>query len=399
MMDDLEEKRLIVPSDYEAGYPKARAFDRDMADRYLAHTAIGDPLAEALVEDLRDFPRADAHLAIQAGMDGDVERLAGAPDSVREFFADATAPPPWLTYRAFNPGIRMFHRNSDLILAAMVGGVLVEGFSSNIAKSFYITGRLRDQGVRRLHQNNRHMLEIFLPQGLEHYGDGWKLSVRIRLVHARIRKLLEDSPDWNFGAWGTPISSAHLGLSISAFSARLLQHLAKLGVKYDEEERASFMAVWRYSGYLMGIPESILYRDEAEALKLFRIAHLCEPPPDLESVVMAHSLINSAPLILGIDEPTERRQMAEYAFGVSRALIGDELANQLRYPPKRFRGVLPIFRLRTWYRNVLRSVLPGFANDQDLTRFRDLLKISLHEDTGITYRLPDQVYSEEAIRW
>ena len=73
----------------------------------------------------------------------------------------------------------MFHRNSKLVLAAFVTGVLIEGFTTNIAKSFFTTGRVRDSGVRRLQNNNRHMMDIFLPGGLDRDGDGWKLSVRI----------------------------------------------------------------------------------------------------------------------------------------------------------------------------------------------------------------------------
>ena len=83
-----------------------------------------------------------------------------------------------------------------MILAAFVAGVLIEGFTTNIAKSFFITGRVHDQGIRRLGQNNRHMIEIFLPGGLDRQGDGWKLSVRIRIIHARVRHLLNDSEDW-----------------------------------------------------------------------------------------------------------------------------------------------------------------------------------------------------------
>ena len=128
------------------------------------------------------------------------------------------------TIQDFAPSVRMFHRNSQVILAAFVAGVLIEGFTINIAKSFFITGRVRDQGVRRLGQNNRHMMEIFLPGGLYSYGDGWKLSVRIRIVHARLRHLLSNSEDWNTEAWGVPISTAHLGYAVSAFSARLLKH-------------------------------------------------------------------------------------------------------------------------------------------------------------------------------
>ena len=33
------------------------------------------------------------------------------------------------------------------------------------------------------------------------------------------------------------------------------------------------MAVWRYSGHLMGIPETILFRDADEALRLYDIGH------------------------------------------------------------------------------------------------------------------------------
>ena len=234
---------------------------------------------------------------IEAAMnrEGD-EALRDAPASLRKFFREAETPPEWLDYSAFAPSVRMFHRNSQVVLAAFVAGVLIEGFTTNIAKSFFITGRVRDQGVRRLGQNNRHMMEIFLPGGLYRDGDGWKLSIRIRIVHARLRPLLRNSEDWDAEAWGAPISAAHLGYAVSSFSARLLKHMKTLGADYNDEEYNSFMAVWRYSGYLMGIPETILFRDADEALKLYDVGQMCEPDSPIESVVMAHSLVNSAPL-------------------------------------------------------------------------------------------------------
>ena len=44
---------MNIPTDYELGYEKARAVAPDIADNYVAHTLIGDPLAEAMTEDLR----------------------------------------------------------------------------------------------------------------------------------------------------------------------------------------------------------------------------------------------------------------------------------------------------------------------------------------------------------
>ena len=37
---------MDIPSDYEVGYPRARAVDPALADIYLEHTTIADPLAD-----------------------------------------------------------------------------------------------------------------------------------------------------------------------------------------------------------------------------------------------------------------------------------------------------------------------------------------------------------------
>ena len=390
---------MNIPTDYIEGYEKARVIDADLADRYVAHTTIGDPEADAVMEAFASLGREEANRFVHAGMEQDEDELREAPELVRDFFKGLDVPPAWVDSSAFNQGIRMFHRNSRLILGGMVGGTLVEGFSTNIAKSFFLTGRLRDQGVRRLKQNNRHMVEIFMPHGLERDGDGWKLSVRIRLIHAQVRRLLASSDEWDAEAWGAPISAAHTGFAITAFSARLLKHLKSLGAVYDDEERASFMEVWRYTGFLMGIPETILYRDEEEALRLFKIGGICEPAPGVESIAMANSLIASAPLVAGVTESDARYGLAKYVGSVSRALIGNTLADQLRYPKYNTFGVLPWFRLQTKYSGIMAKFRPNYRQDNAFANFTGLLTASMFEEAGISYRLPDHVYAEESSQW
>ena len=391
---------MKIPTDYIPGYEKARAIAPDIADKYIAHTHVGDPLGEEMTDDLSKFNPEEASILIQNAMDNEGEEaLREAPASLRTFFKEAETLPEWLDYSAFAPGVRMFHRNSQVILAAFVAGVLIEGFTTNIAMSFFITGRLRDQGIRRLGQNNRHMIEIFLPGGLYRDGDGWKLSVRIRLVHAQLRHLLNRSEEWDTEAWGAPISAAHLGYAISAFSARLLKHMKTLGAQYNDEEYDSFMAVWRYSGYLMGIPETILFRDADEALRLWEIALTCEPDSPLESVVMAHSLVNSAPLIAGRTEPAARRELAGYVYRVSRGLIGNEFADSLMYPPLSAFGAVWWFRMQQRYGKVLSKLFPKRRQDSNFTRFTSLLDTSLFDEEGIRYTLPDHVYAEESTKW
>lgn len=330
--------------------------------------------------------------------DGSSHELDATP-ALRDLFRSAEVEPDWLDREAFEPAIRMFHRNSYTILVAFVAGVLIEGFTTNIAKSFMLTGRVRDRGIRRLGQNNRHMMEIFLPGGMDRDGDGWKLSVRIRIIHAQIRRLLSVSDEWDAEAWGAPISAAHLGYAIAAFSARLLAHMKTLGARYSDEEHDSFMAVWRYAGYLMGIPETILFRDGQEALRLHEVGSACEPQPSLESIVMASSLVNSTPLVAGMELGEQRRELATYIYRMSRGLVGDEVADSLRYPQLRTFGTIPWFRLRVQLDQLLGRLLPHQRAHRSFIRFGHLLQASTFDEEGLSYRLPAHVYSEEAGEW
>ena len=269
-----------------------------------------------------------------------------------------------------------------------------------ISRSFVITGRLREQGVRRLRQNNRHVLEIFMPGGLERYGDGWKLSVRLRLVHAQVRRLLtRDLDDWDSDAWGTPLSSAHMGFAASAFSARCLRHSRQLGVRFSAEESHSFMLVWRYAMHIMGIPDALLPSNESHALKIYEIGSVCEPPPDFESIIMANSLINAAPQVLGVSDDSEKKELLQLAYTVSRALIGNKMADQLKYPKYKHRTLLLGAWAQTRLNYVIDRLFRGRSHQRRFNHFVYMMSAAAYDEAGISYRLPDHVYAERSENW
>ena len=371
------------PSAYSDGYAKARRYDQAAADNYVKHTTIGDPVLDPIMEELSSLSPAVLHHFIWAGIEQQNEVLRKAPQSLRDFFEALDEPPPWLDYDAFRPGIRAFHANVDLMLVAFVTGVLVEGFSTLIAKSFSITGRVASTS-RRLQQNNRHMMDIFFPRGLYRENDGWKLSTRIRFVHSRIRTLLDKSEDWNHEAWGRPVSAAHLGFAISVFSKRLLEYSLQVGARLDKEERESVLSVWRYAGYLMGIPETILYTTGAEAEEMYKIGYLCEPLPDADSIAVANGLIQAIPSVADVTDPVERQKLTELAYRLSRALIGNKLAERFEYPKTPVIGTLFLYRMKQRLQRMLkgdRLVRSG--------NFTQLLQIAVYDDYGVTYEMPD----------
>lgn len=386
---------MIVPSAYRPGLRQALSLDADTAENYVRHTLIGDPVMEAVVEDLEPLPQKRVHELIQAGMEQDPDGLKDAPQSLRDFFSKEIADPDWLDFDAFGPGIRAFQRNSGQILTGFVGGVLTDGFRTLISKSFVERGRIFDSGVRRLRQNNRHQLEIFLPGGLQRFGDGWKLSVRIRFIHAQVRRLLARDTDWDTETWGVPINAAHLGYAVACFATRTVHHSESLGVRYTEEERAGFHAVWRYAGYLMGIPETILFENEQDARRIYQTASECEPPPLQDSIVMSHALVNSTPLVAGIEDPAERKKLVDKEiFPLCRALIGEKLADQLQFPPRRMLFTLFWYRLSVRYQKLKAKLLNRQSAD-----LSTLLMISTYDAAGLSYHMPDHVHDEESENW
>ena len=263
------------------------------------------------------MPQEKIHRLITAGMDEDAAGFRDAPADLRRLLEASAEVPDWFDSRAVYPGCRAFHTDSDLYVEALVGSSIVRGFTTLISKSFFTTGRLTDHGVRRLRQNIRQLIEIMMPGGLERYGEGWKLSVRIRLIHAQVRGFLRRSDEWDEAEFGVPIHAGHVGLAAANFSARVLEAAMRLGAEPTPEEREAFVQIWRYSGYLMGVPETILFRSEAEALELCRVAFACEPRPEIESLVMGNALVNSSPVVIGMAQPrgaAEARRTTSIAF-------------------------------------------------------------------------------------
>lgn len=380
------------PTAYIEGYAKGRLYDEALADNYIRHTTIGDPALDLVMEELSSMNPGHLHRFVGAGIEQHDEVLREAPKSLRDFFENLEDP-PWLDHQAFRPGVRAFHANVDLMLIAFVTGVLVEGFATLISKSFYITGRVGST-KRRLQQNNRQLLDIFFPGGLNRDGDGWKLSTRVRFVHARIRSLLAKSDDWNHEAWGTPLSAAHLGFTISVFSRLLLEYAILLGAKFSKEEYDSVLAVWRYAGYLMGIPEAILYTDGPSAERMYRIGKLCEPEPDSDAAAVANMLIDSIPKVADIQDPAEQQRVTALARRLSRALIGNELADHYQYPKTTNFGTLFMFRMKQRLQRMLKS-------DQLIRsgNFSQMIQISVYDEGGLSYKMPDHVHSSKSNEW
>ena len=391
---------MRIPSCYTDGYDAARKMDRDAADAYIRHTTFGDPAADAAVADLAGAVKeGQEHRLIAAALRNHRDPPPATPESLRRLIVDAAVVPDWYSREIATVAARAFLRNSDIAMAALSTAAIVEGFTTLISKSFRIRSRLINNGVRRLKQNLLQLMEQYIPGGVEPGGDAWRLSLRIRLVHAQSRALIRTSEDWDEPTYGTPLSASHMLLGAAAFSARLLHHVERLGGSFTDEEREAYVHVWRYTALTMGVPNSILFEDMASALHSFNIATTCEPPPDEDSIILSNSIINSTPIILGHTERSRRRKHAAHYYQMSRELIGDELADVLKFPEaKRFR-IVPIIRLQNRFLRRASKLVRPLRYRVSVGRFSQLLFVTDLGDLGHSYNLPDTVIDEESKEW
>ncbi len=111
------------------------------------------------------------------------------------------------------------------------------------------------------------------PQAPESGGDGWQSAVRVRLLHANVRRRVlkmaerrkaSSSPGgqaiYDVEKNGMPINQEDLLGTLCAFSSAPLAMLQKIGITPTAQEREDYIALWRHVGFYMGIEPALLRR-------------------------------------------------------------------------------------------------------------------------------------------
>ncbi len=143
-----------------------------------------------------------------------------------------------------------------------------------------------------------------------------------------------------------------------------------------------------------GDTETILYANTEEAEKVYKIGYMCEPRADPDSIAVANMLIKAIPAVADITDPVEKEKLTDLAYRLSRALIGSELADTFQFPKTRVLGTLFSFRMK--------QHLARFAKSQQIVRsesFSQLLKISVYDEGGLSYKMPDHVHTSQSSPW
>ncbi len=374
--------------------PAARARFGDRVDRLGPFLRKGDPPADAVVEVLATMPREVGWRMVEAAASRGVATVPEAPAPMRAFFQELETVPAWVDFSTIDVGGRLVLRTG--ILSGLVLGAqsIVLGYASPGGnKPLVLTGNLLQRAGRRLNETARYVRNVVCPGGLRPFADGYVSSVKVRLMHAQVRRMLQQSPRWDEDAWGVAINQHDMAATTLLFSLVLVQGLEKLGVSLSAEERESYMHLWRWAGRLMGVDSDILPTCTPEAERLADVIAATQAPPDDDARELVRAFLQAG--VAEAQTPQERTRAERGVHmlrAISHELLGRDLAAALGFAPSPLRLALPVIRRLVRSGELMKRARPfGDAQLRAGTRYWDEVRDRGYALYGTPFHLPEHL--------
>lgn len=335
----------MIPSRF-ANVAVARARFGDRADRLAPFLMRVDPIADAVVEAIEALPPGRGWAMLTEALERGIDAVPGAPPAFVALFEQIDRVPVWVDWGVLDRGGELLMRAGILGGTVLGAKSLVHGYASPGGnKPLVFSGRLTEQAARRLNETARFVQAVARPGGLRRSSDGFQITIKVRLMHAHVRRMILRSGRWDEARWGAPINQHDMGGTALLFSLVVLDGLRALGLHITTDEAESFMQLWRYAALLIGTDPEIVPTSELEARRLADLIATTQGPPDDDSRALTRALLES-PLTTA-KTPAERRNaqlQMRLGQGLVRCFLGEEVADALGVPRTPWRHSLRVLR-------------------------------------------------------
>jgi hypothetical protein len=333
------DRECVCPSAY-ANLDLARQSHGARADKYAALLWRADPLADAVVDVFARMTEDEWRQMLDVALERGIDSVPNAPEPLRALFAQLDHVPFWVDREQCYLGGATFLRcRLGFVALAMLSLPLIYSWPAG-NKPLALSGHLVHRASQRLKDTTRYVFSISQPDGLGRFGEGFKMTVKVRLIHSQVRRLLRLSGQWREELWGAPINQCHMAGTNLLFSVGVLEALTRIGYLFKPTEREALIHLWRYAGYLLGVENELLVAGEWEGHRLLDLIFMFEPKPDDDSRALVNALMQTSfEYIRGFK--AARPCSMNLCYGISRALIGDERADALGFPKTVWRWLVP----------------------------------------------------------
>ncbi|MFF1442518.1 oxygenase MpaB family protein [Streptomyces sp. NPDC058295] len=237
---------------------------RTIGERLTTRDEVGAALANAVrITDTTHPDRVTMKQFRRALVEG-IDAVPDAPRPLRDFLAAVGTVPDWVDFDLVNKGgrvARRFGRNSADVLQqlALIGSYRFGGPADLLVETGGLTG---DSTLRRLAETQQWATVINGHDAMRRDGEGFRLTVHVRLMHALVNHQVESSGRWDTDRWGLPVNQSDMAATLGLFNAIQLLGVRLLGVRVTRAESRALMHLWKYVGWLIGVNEDWLFDSE-----------------------------------------------------------------------------------------------------------------------------------------
>jgi len=200
----------------------SKRYGEDVVDRLLEFLNAGDEIAYKAFLEIRNphgFGWRQFERALNEGLPDD------APEAVNALFAQAEHVPGWVDWQQLHRGAIAYWRPGPIVILALTSSI-ARGFASYAPmKPTIFTGRLIDDAKvgRRMVETLRYIGGATAPEAMRRDRDGWKLTMRLRMIHQSVRYGCTHSEAWDWEDWGLPINGTDNMIPPIEFSVGLAE--------------------------------------------------------------------------------------------------------------------------------------------------------------------------------
>jgi hypothetical protein len=330
---------MKIPARFANEHDAKRRYP-ELVQSMVPRLFVGDPLADAAVGALAALGAGPMHQLVMDVTSG--LPVPHAPTALLALSREASVVPPWFDAELANVGARAFMRAGRLAGTVLGSASIVMGYASPAGnKPLALSGRLTEHAARRLSETSKFVLLVCSPDGSHPFAPGHAAALRVRLMHAHVRRMLLASPRYDTESWGVPINQHDMAGTLLLFSIVVIEGLRKLGFSMTTLEAEGYFLLWRYIGQVMGVDTEIIPRSIAEAVRLGEFIDLTQHPPDRDAKALTRALLDS-PFQVASSAKSRRNAELQSTVGAAftRALLGDERADALDVPRSAYRNII-----------------------------------------------------------
>jgi len=329
-------KKLIEFSGAEVSFKDFEKFSP-----YFYHV---DETGDAVVREIyfaKGFREASSEIEeyIRKG----ISKSENAPASARKMFSQTETIPRWLDYDLLKSGAELCMRANLDSLISLRDYCLMGGYDfAYLNKPLIVTEALKKGAVKRLSETLDFWVNVTRYDALNLHHKGYEFAIKTRLIHSYARlSIRKHYKNWDTENWGEPINSWDMMATYIGFSLVFLHSLHKLGNTFSEQEEAGLFHLWKYVGYLLGIPEHLMPENKKQATEFFYLWTSVQPPADKDSVLLAHSLLNESLENPILKYKFQRKNLRYLHICCTWFLLDDEICKRLQIPEVANRKAFP----------------------------------------------------------